>query len=67
MIVNEYVLMELNQQRRAEVAGNIAAVRAARKDRRRPRVSALRRRTRTVTSTQPVTTTIVLGTGSAAH
>ena len=66
MIVNDYVLRELNQQRRAQVADNIAALRAT-KDRRQPRLSVLPRRTRTAPTTQPVTTAVALRTGAAAH
>lgn len=66
MIINDYVLMELDQQRRAQVADSIAALRVA-KDRRRSRVSLFRRRTRTARTNQPVTNTVAFGTGSATQ
>ena len=67
MIINDYVLMELNQQRRAQVADNLAALRAT-KDEHRRWASAWRRRTRTTTTTRhPVTTTAAFGTGSTSH
>ena len=66
MIVNDYVLRELNRQRRAQVADNIAALRAT-KDRWQPRLSVLGRRTRTAPTTQPVTTAVAFRTGAAAH
>lgn len=66
MIINECVLMELNQQRRAQVADNMAALRAT-MDRRRWRINVFGRRKETATITQPVLKTIAIGTGSTAH
>jgi hypothetical protein len=67
VIVNDYVLRELNRQRRAQVADNIAAALRATKDRWQPRLSVLGRRTRTAPTTQPVTTAVAFRTGAAAH
>jgi hypothetical protein len=66
MIINDYVLMELNQQRRAQVAENLAALRAT-KDQHRRWARLWRRRNRTVPSPRPVTNTVAFGTGSTAR
>ena len=62
MIVNEYVLMELNQQRRAQVADNLAVLRTA-KDHRRRQISPWRRHSRRAPTAQAVSTAIAHGTG----
>ena len=66
MIINECVLTELKQQRRAQVADNMAALRDT-MDRRRRRISVFGRRKGTAPNAEPVPKTIALGTGSTAH
>lgn len=53
MIINDYVLQELNQQRRTQVADAIAAQRETQHGR-RPRLRVVRRLTRTGARTRPV-------------
>jgi hypothetical protein len=62
VIVNDYVLRELNRQRRAQVADNLAALRTA-EDHRRRQISPWRRRSRRAPTAQPVTTAVAYGTG----
>lgn len=63
MLVNDYVLMELNQQRRAHVAETMAAVRATKES--RPRVtSLLRRRHGSATVRHPGSAAVALPTPS---
>ena len=59
MIINDYVLTELNQQRRAQVAEHIATLRAANGQHRR---TSPWRRTRPAPAAHPATSALVFGT-----
>lgn len=67
MLFNEYVLMELNQQRRAQVADNMAALRASKDHRARRRSSLFARRHRPATLAQPAPPALAVSTGATAH